>query len=98
MSSVASAPAEGKQVCHETGEHHQQSTQQVDTQQHTAGCSDKDTNCQQQCTDCVHCPAVSVIPNDVYKSHVQGLQYLYTAIKHFSDIEPHSLQFRPPRV
>ena len=103
VNSIASAPAEVKQVCHEMAEsasgHSQHQAGQVDMQQHAnSSCCDKDSNCQQQCADCLHCPAVSVIPNNVSKQQTQGLQYLYSVVSHFPDTASATLQFRPPRV
>ena len=102
VKSIASEPAEVKRVCHEiakTGSgHSQHQDQQMDMQQHSAGCCDKDMNCQQQCADCLHCPSVTVILNSFYKPASQGLQYLYTEYIQFPDTTPTSLQFRPPRV
>lgn len=100
VGSVASTPAETKQVCHEMmdhSQHHANAGEQMDIQP-SGSCCDKNMNCQQQCADCTHCPVVSVIPNSVDKYHDQGLQYLYTVVSHFPDTASPSLQFRPPRV
>lgn len=102
VNSIASAPAEVKQVCHEMAEsgsdHSQHQAEQVNLQQHASSCCDKDMSCQQQCADCLHCPAVSVIPNNMFKQQTQGLQYLYSVVSHFPDTASATLQFRPPRV
>jgi predicted aldo/keto reductase-like oxidoreductase len=101
VTAFASEPVEVKQVCHEmaksTSSHGQHQVEKMDKQQHANGCCDKDMNCQ-QCADCLHCPTVSIIPNDMYKPQSQGLQYLYTVISHFPDTALASLQFRPPRA
>lgn len=100
VNSITSAPAEVKQVCHEmaNSDHSQHQAEQMDMQQHSAGCCDKDMNCQQQCADCLHCPSISVILNDFDKPANLQLQYLYTESIHFPDATLASLQFRPPRV
>ena len=102
VSSIASAPTEVKQVCHEMAnsvvDHSQHQAGQMDMQQHAAGCCEKDMNCQQQCADCLHCPTVSVIPNDMHNQQSQRLQYLYAVINTFPDTALASLQFRPPRA
>ena len=103
VNSIASEPAKVKQVCHEMAksgsDHSQHQAGQVDLQQHAnSSCCDKDSNCQQQCADCLHCPAVSVIPNNVSKQQTQGLQYLYSVVSSFPDTASATLQFRPPRV
>lgn len=105
-SSIASTPAQVKQVCHEMmgngsdhGHHQSQAGNKMEMQQgHANGCCDKDMNCQQTCSDCAHAPAVSIIPHDVYKFHEQRVQDLYPAIKRFPDNTLTSLQFRPPRA
>ena len=103
VTEFASEPVEVKQVCHEMAksgsDHSQHQAGQVDLQQHAnSSCCDKDSNCQQQCADCLHCPAVSVIPNNVSKQQTQGLQYLYSVASHFPGTTSATLQFRPPRV
>ena len=102
VNSIASAPAEVKSVCHEmakTGsDHSQHQSQQMDMQQHSAGCCDKDMNCQQQCADCLHCPSVSVILNYFQKLANSGFQDLYIESIQFPNTTLASLQFRPPRV
>jgi hypothetical protein len=99
MNSLASAPAEVKQVCHEMMDHSQHYTAgKMDMQKHTKGCCDKNMNCQQQCADCLHCPAVSVIPSTFNNPDTQGLHYLYSVVSNFPDTAPPSAQLRPPRV
>ena len=49
VNSIASAPAEVKQVCHEMAEsgsdHSQHQAEQVNLQQHASSCCDKDMSC-----------------------------------------------------
>ena len=96
--SIASAPVEAKQVCHEMGNQIQHSAAQMDMQQHAKGCCDKDTNCQQQCADCLHCPAGSATLNSSFSDHVQGIEQLYSSLTIFPDTLLLSSHLRPPRV
>lgn len=100
VNSIASAPVEVKKVCHEMSgsEHSHHQAEKMDKQQHASGCCDKDMNCQQQCADCLHCPSILVILNEIDKPVTQGLRSLYIESIHFPDTTLASLQFRPPRV
>lgn len=98
VSSVPSTPVEIKQVCHEMGEHHQPSAQQMDMQQHTVGCCDKDMNCQQQCADCLHCPG-GVAALTYYNSYNhQAIEQLVSIQSIYPDTLPPSSHIRPPRI
>lgn len=93
---IASAPAAVKRVCHEMGQ--QSHSQHADMQKHKGTCCDKDMNCQQQCTDCFHCPSVSVILNNIDKPAIPGFQYLHAENIDLPDYSLTSSQFRPPRA
>jgi len=101
MDAVAGAPPAAKQVCQQMQDHanHQaDASVQMDMQKHDGNCCDQDKTCQQQCTDCAHCPVVSATLNNFPSLPVQGPQHLYSAVNIFPDTVSTSLQFRPPRI
>lgn len=101
MDAVVGAPSEAKQVCQQIKDHanHQADVSvEMDMQKHDGNCCDQDKTCQQQCTDCAHCPVVSAALNNFPAMDSHRLEYLYSAVRHLHDSSLFSLQFRPPRV
>jgi hypothetical protein len=101
VNSFASAPAEVKKMCHEMAEHsqhHANTAEKMDMQQHTNACCDKNTNCQQQCADCLHCPAGSAAINNSSLNHAQGIEHLFSSLMIFPETVFPSSQLKPPRA
>ncbi|MGD8526678.1 MAG: hypothetical protein PVJ63_10545 [Thioalkalispiraceae bacterium] len=90
-------PAEAKQVCphmvEQAGSEHQQMQAQVGK-----NCCDKDSHCQQQCNDCVHCPATTAMLNSLASASDRDPALLHGVTLPFPDSSFPSLQLRPPQA